>query len=79
MEQETEAEEKGRGGATAEIRIRKTQHMTTSRQDLVQHYNRTSILLSFLIYFCYVNIYQNIEMNIKEISFFSCILGDLWK
>jgi hypothetical protein len=65
MEQETEAEEKGRGGATAEIRIRKTQHMTTSRQDLVQHYNRQSVL-----YFCYVTICQNIEMNIKEISFF---------
>ena len=31
MEQETEAEEKGRGQVTGELRIRKTQHMTASR------------------------------------------------
>ena len=31
MEQETETEEKARGQVTGELRIRKTQHMTTSR------------------------------------------------
>ena len=31
MESETDQEEKGRGGATADIRIRKTQHMSASR------------------------------------------------
>jgi hypothetical protein len=74
MEQETEAEEKGRGGATAEIRIRKTQHMTTSRQDLQHFY-----LTSFSILFCYVTECQNMEMEIYKYLNFSCILGDLWR
>lgn len=45
MEQETEAEEKGRGGATAEIRIRKTQHMTASRRfvDVMTEYNKIQV------------------------------------
>jgi len=45
MEQETEAEEKGRGGATAEIRIRKTQHMTASRRfvEVMTEYNRIQV------------------------------------
>jgi len=45
MEQETEAEEKGRGGATAEIRIRKTQHMSASRRfvEVMTEYNRIQV------------------------------------
>jgi len=45
MEQETEQEEKGRGGATAEIRIRKTQHMTASRRfvEVMTEYNRIQV------------------------------------
>eukprot|EP00088_Acartia_fossae_P033010 TRINITY_DN33783_c0_g1_i1.p1 TRINITY_DN33783_c0_g1~~TRINITY_DN33783_c0_g1_i1.p1 ORF type:complete len:298 (-),score=130.10 TRINITY_DN33783_c0_g1_i1:385-1278(-) len=45
MEQETEAEEKGRGNVTAEIRIRKTQHMTASRRfvEVMTEYNRIQV------------------------------------
>ena len=37
IEQENEAEEKGRGQVTAELRIKKTQHMTASRYLLSKH------------------------------------------
>lgn len=44
MEQETETEEKSRG-ATAEIRMRKTQHMATSRRfvEVMTEYNRIQV------------------------------------
>ena len=51
MEQETEAEEKGRGGATAEIRIRKTQHMTASRYSVTDkqtdRHNKSQIKVGY--------------------------------
>jgi len=45
MEQETEAEEKGRGQVTGELRIRKTQHMTASRRfvDVMTEYNKIQV------------------------------------
>jgi len=45
MEQETDAEEKGRGQVTGEIRIRKTQHMTASRRfvEVMTEYNRIQV------------------------------------
>jgi len=45
MEQETEAEEKGRGQVTGELRIRKTQHMTASRRfvEVMTEYNRIQV------------------------------------
>ena len=45
MEQETEAEEKGRGQVTGELRIRKTQHMTASRRfvEVMTEYNKIQV------------------------------------
>jgi len=45
MEQETEQEEKARGQVTGELRIRKTQHMTTSRRfvEVMTEYNRIQV------------------------------------
>jgi len=45
IEQENEAEEKGRGQVTAELRIKKTQHMTASRRfvEVMTEYNRIQV------------------------------------
>ena len=45
MEQEAEAEEKARGQVTGELRIKKTQQMTTSRRfvEVMTEYNRIQV------------------------------------
>lgn len=45
METETEAEEKARGQVTGELRIKKTQHMTTSRRfvEVMEEYNKVQV------------------------------------
>jgi len=45
MEQENDAEEKGRGQVTGELRIKKTQHMTASRRfvEVMTEYNKIQV------------------------------------
>ena len=52
MEQEAEAEEKARGQITGELRIKKTQQMTTSRRfvEVMTEYNRIQVGLHFIPY-----------------------------
>ena len=52
MEQEAEAEEKARGQITGELRIKKTQQMTTSRRfvEVMTEYNRIQVGLHFISY-----------------------------
>ena len=49
MEQEAEAEEKARGQVTGELRIKKTQQMTTSRRfvEVMTEYNRIQVGVLF--------------------------------
>ena len=52
MEQEAEAEEKARGQITGELRIKKTQQMTTSRRfvEVMTEYNRIQVGLHLIPY-----------------------------
>ena len=45
IETENEAEEKGKGSVSGELRIKKTQHMTTSRRfvEVMTEYNKIQV------------------------------------
>ena len=52
IETENEAEEKGKGSVSGELRIKKTQHMTTSRRfvEVMTEYNRIQVGLPLLMH-----------------------------